>query len=542
MTRATGDMSQAAVSLDTDALLRFLLFMTAVMGVKAITAAVSVLMLERYAGKTEYRFRDNFVRHFLSLPYAVFEKKNAGAMLSIYSNDIPEAAKYASGVTLSVISAFITLLASFVYMLIINPLYTIIFYAMFPVFIFIQVLVSKPIQKLSIERSVERANFNAVVNDSLQNISTVVAYSLEDIMEERYMTAYNKFYIVVRRYILTGLRLLISGIIATVLPQLFITAVAGISVIDGNMTLAEFVVFTTLASTAGNWLTMLSQVLRDVKTAAGGAARLMDNTDGAIEDPDTGETITAEDDTAIAFDKVSFSYGGDNGTLALRDVSFEVKKGGKTAIVGGSGSGKSTVFKLLLGLYEPLSGNISVSGHDMKKLSKTALRGHFSYVPQDSFMFPESIGENIACAKPGTPELMSKMQKVCKDAGVMDFIESLPCGFDTVLAESAENVSGGQKQRLAIARAFYNDAPVVLFDEATSALDPVTEQAILETMDTLMQGRTLVMVSHRLKAAQNCGRIVVMDGGEVAGIGSHEELLKSCAAYSALHNAQGGEL
>jgi ABC-type bacteriocin/lantibiotic exporter with double-glycine peptidase domain len=220
---------------------------------------------------------------------------------------------------------------------------------------------------------------------------------------------------------------------------------------------------------------------------------------------------------------VSFAYGEDL-PLALDSVSFNITPGSRIAFVGGSGSGKSTVLKLLLGLYEPDQGKITISRTDASSLAKNSLRDVFAYVPQDSFLFPESIGKNIAGAREVD---MARLEKAAANAGILDFIKSLPDGFDGVLSEAADNISGGQRQRIALARAFYKDAPVILFDEATAALDPATEAKILESLEGAASDKTIIMVAHRTKAIAACDLIVVMDGGKISAIGGHEELLKT---------------
>jgi len=533
MTWVTGDMSQAAVNLEIAVLLRFIIVLTIIMGVNAITSAASVYLSGRYAGRTGYIFRHNFAAHFLGLRYDEFEKQNSGAMLSVLANDIPAAVDYVTVHGPKMIAEIVSVIASVVFMLTINPLYTLIFYAMFPVLVIMQAAISGPINKLAIERSEKTAEFNAVVNDSLQNTATIIAYSLEEYMESRYLHAYDSYFAVLRKYISTMLRLVIAGIVAAIAPILVITVLAAVSVIDKNMTLAEFIAFTGIASTASNWLTMLSQRLRDLKTSAAGAVRLNENTDGTMEDLTPGDQLDAANETAVRFTNVSFSYGEDERVSALSDVSFDIKNGERIAIIGGSGSGKSTILKLMLGLYAPQTGEISVSGQALDTVPLNSLRAHFAYVPQDSYMLPESIGVNIAGAKARSN--LEKLNKACRDAGILDFIESLPDEYNTILSEAAENVSGGQRQRLAIARAYFRDSPIVLFDEATSALDPATENSILETLKDLTRNKTLISVAHRRAVISACDRIIVMDGGKVAGTGSHEDLLRSNPVYASLY-------
>ena len=246
---------------------------------------------------------------------------------------------------------------------------------------------------------------------------------------------------------------------------------------------------------------------------------------------DVGEGIAGEESSDESTAVPSFALDG---------VSFEIKRGSRVAFVGGSGSGKSTVLKLLLGLYAPQEGTLSVMGANTADISLESLRDVFAYVPQDSFLFPEPISGNIT----GQSEVSdkAKLEKACRDAGILEFIESLPEGFDSTLSESAENVSGGQKQRIALARAFYRDAPIILFDEATSALDPATETAVLQSFNALADDKTIIMVAHRLKAIDFCDSIIVLDAGKIASIGTHDELITSCAIYKKLYESQQKEV
>jgi ABC-type multidrug transport system fused ATPase/permease subunit len=425
-------------------------------------------------------------------------------------------------------------------MMTINPLYTIIYFTVFPFFIWLQFKISAPIQSKARVMSQEMAGFNAVVNDCLQNTSLITAYSLENIVENRYLSAYDNYYTALKKYINSLLKLVISGTLATMTPFVFINVAAGYSVINGGMTVASFIAFTAVASTAGDWLNWLSQRLGTFKASQAGAVRLNENVSENIEDIYSGSEIieSQSDEIAVNFEDVSFSYG-DKDSLALDSVSFKIRKNERVAIVGGSGSGKSTVLKLLLGLYEPLSGNISVSGRHISGISKTDLRSHLAYVPQDSFLFPYSIRQNVTCqngALNNTEE--SKMIQACINAGILDFVNELPDRFDTVLSESSENISGGQKQRIALARAFYKDSPVLLLDEATSALDTVTENGVLDVINTLIEGRTVIMVAHRLKAILACENIIVMENGRITGTGTHKELLKNNKTYTAFYESQ----
>ena len=547
--RLTGDMGQAAIDVNSNVLVQFIIIISVVTLLRAIASAASVLMLGRLAGRAGYRFRDNFAKYFLQRPFAAFEGANSGESLSVFTNDLPAAVnlvgdsdRVVSGSALRMIADFISVVVIFVFMLTINIPLTLILFASFPVLVAMQIIISMPIQKSQAKRLKTRANFNAIVNDSLQNTSTVTAYSLEEIMVQRCDNAFAKIVAATKNYALSIIPLIMAGMLTSLAPILVVTALAASRAINGYMTEAEFIAYIMLIFTAGEWLTMLGERQGQLQTAAAGAKRFVEALEGETEELTKGESLQPGSGVAISAKHLSFAYPGgteeDPPAPVLDDVSFQITKGSRVAFVGGSGSGKSTVLKLLLGLYQPGGGEISIMGTNTARLSLEALRNAFAYVPQDSFLFPESIGQNITGGEMDIPRL----EKACRDAGILDFINSLTNRFDAELNESAENISGGQKQRIALARAFYRDAPIILFDEATSALDPSTEAAILKSFDSLSRDKTVVMVAHRVKAIEFCDTIIVMDGGKVVSSGTHSELLNTCPVYKNLYESQVKEV
>jgi len=531
ITRLTGDLSQAAYDANSSTLLHFLLIISALFALRAISSALSALLLGRFAARAGYRFRDNFVKYFLHKPFAKFEGANSGESLSIYTNDIPTAIALVSNGGLRFFSDIIGLLVTVVYMFVLAPFLSLILFVSFPLLIVLQVVIAGPIQKKQAFRSQKRAELSAIVNDSLQNTSTIAAYALEDVMLDRCDTALANLISATKSYVRSLLPLVMGGMVASMSPLLIVTAVAATRTINGNISLVEFVAFIILSFDAVSWLSMLSQRQNDIQTGAAGAGRMNGAMDGGEEDLTTGTALNVSSDTVVAATNLTFSYDGEN--TILDDVSFSIKKGSRVAFVGGSGSGKSTVLKLMLGLYAPQAGEISIMGQ--QDLSLNAKRGAFAYVPQDSFLFPESIGSNITGEE--KPDI-AKLELACKNAGIWDFIQTLPGKFDAILTESAENVSGGQKQRIALARAFYRNAPIILFDEATSALDPSTEAQVLNTFDNLTDDTTIIMVSHRIKPISFCDTIIVMDAGKVAATGTHDMLMQDCPIYKNLYDSQ----
>ena len=543
MTRLTGNLGQAALDMDMGALLRLFAIITVVMVIRATASAFSALFLGRFAGKAGYRFRENFTKYFLQKPFVALEQTKSGESLSVFSNDLPASVELVSNGGIRLIADVIVLLVAFAYLFILNWWLTLIFIAAFPILIVMQSLISSPIQKKSARRLEARAKATAVANDSFLNADVAAVYSLEDLIKARYHSALDKWIDASKSVARSYLVLIVAGILASVTPLLIIVTVSAHQVISGSMNIAEWIAFITLAGEAGNWLLTLSQRQNQVQTAAGGARRLGEYMRAELENAFAGKALNPNGDTAISVTNLSFSYNADaehnlgESSPALNNVSFKIMQGSKVAIVGASGSGKSTVLKLLLGLYTSQGGKIFVMGEDSSNVSLQSLRNSFAYVPQDCFLFPDTILRNIT----GESEFdMQRLHKACSDAGILEFIESLPGGFNANVNESAENISGGQKQRIALARAFYRDAPIILFDEATSALDPATEVLVLQSFDNLAKDKTVIMVAHRLKAIDFCDSIVVMDNGKIVATGTHGELMTKCKLYADMYGSQDG--
>jgi len=507
-------MGQAAYQFDMNVITNSLILFTGVMGTRAVFSALNSLLLGRFAGRAGYSFRVNFTKFFLRKPFSKLEKTNSGENLSVFTNDLPLAVELVSSGILQMIGDFTLLIVAIVYMFYMNWLYTLIFIAMFPVLVVLQSLISSPIQKAARIQQDARAGFNAVVNDSLQNVATIIAYNLEEELEEHYVASYNKFFAASMYRIRLMATFQIAGGIISLTPIGYLFVASAFSVVNETMLISEFITFTGIGMMAGIWLANLAQTLSGIRVSAAGAERLNETISGDTEDVNDKQKLTASGTFAVSFENVNFSYSED-GVDVLQNVSFEIPNGAKVAFVGGSGSGKSTILKLLLGLYEPKSGEISVLGNNTVGIGKYALRDVFAYVPQDSFLFPVSISENITGKKEVSHEAIGKLEKACKAAGILEFVNSLPDKFDSILSESAENISGGQRQRIAMARAFYKDAPIILFDEATSALDPTTEAEILRTLDEATKDKTVIMVAHRASAKAFCDTVITMEAGKV---------------------------
>ena len=236
----------------------------------------------------------------------------------------------------------------------------------------------------------------------------------------------------------------------------------------------------------------------------------------------------------VRFEGVTFGY--DPARLVLQNVSIEAHPGERVAIVGATGAGKSTLVSMVPRFFDPAQGRVTIDGHDVRDVTLKSLRWQISLVLQESFLFPISIGENIAYGRPDASQ--QEIENAARDANVHAFIESLPDGYDTIVGERGATLSGGERQRVAIARALLKDAPILILDEPTSALDAQTEASLLEALDRLMAGRTTLIIAHRLSTIRNADRIVVMADGQVIETGNHKTLLAARGHYAHLHKLQ----
>jgi ATP-binding cassette subfamily B protein len=309
-------------------------------------------------------------------------------------------------------------------------------------------------------------------------------------------------------------------------------------VLGGRMTagaLGQFVLYAVFAAGA---LGELSQMWGEISQAAGAAERLAEllAVEPAITPPARPRAMPDPPRGEVAFEAVSFSYPGRPDLPVLDDVSFRVKPGEKVAIVGPSGAGKSTIFNLLLRYYDPERGTITFDGTPITDVDPMVLRQRIALVPQDAVVFAETVTENIRFGRPEASD--AEIEQAAELALADEFVRRLPDGYATPIGERGITLSGGQRQRIAIARAILRQAPLLLLDEATSALDAENEQFVHKALEHLMQGRTTLIIAHRLATVLSCDRILVMDRGRLVEEGTHDTLAGAGGLYARLARLQ----
>lgn len=328
-----------------------------------------------------------------------------------------------------------------------------------------------------------------------------------------------------------------SALLITILTALGTAGMyylGALHVLDGSLTLGALGAFATYLAMLYTPLEQLTYTAWAVEGAAAGLQRCFEVLDREDDVKDAPDAVAIEQTSgAIRLEGVDFGY--DERRLILHGINVEVKPGETVAFVGGTGAGKSTLVSLVPRFYDPAKGRVLLDGRDVRSITKKSLRSQISIVLQDTLLFSTTIRENIAYGRPDATE--EEIVEAARRAQAHDFIMAMPDGYRSQVGERGGHLSVGQRQRIGIARAFLKDAPILLLDEPTSALDPTTEAAIMETIRELMQGRTTLIITHRIATVHGVDKIVVLSHGRIEEIGSGQELLKNGGAYAALYDA-----
>lgn len=482
-------------------------------------------------------FRNRLFEKYHQLSLSFFHRQQTGQLISRVTNDVIVLNEtvdlgfnrlVADSLTVLLLSAFLILLSWKLTLLaaLILPL----------VFGFIYIM-GKKLRKYSRRTQERMADVNSTLEESISNIRIVKAYAMEKFEIEKFSKATQNYFRSILR--MTRIRYLASPVseVLIVGAGIMILLYAGTQILEGKgeMDAGDFMTFIIAMFSLIKPVKTLLSIHIKIQEGLAAAERIFGIIDTPIRVAEIPEAVEkCSFDSSIKYDSVTFAYN--DGKPVLRDISFELKKGQIFALVGPSGGGKSTLVDLLPRFYDPQAGSITIDGIDIRKIKLESLRRLLGIVTQETYLFNDTIFNNIAYGLNGMP--LDDVIDAAKMANADGFIQGFEKKYDTVVGNRGVMLSGGQRQRIAIARALLKNPPILIFDEATSALDTESEQQVQEAIDNLMKERTALVIAHRLSTVINAHRILVIDSGRIVESGNHQELLSQDGLYRRLYNMQ----
>lgn len=510
----------------------------------AFYAASSVIsyilanLMIRLSRKAVYSMRRDAFNTLASLPVSFFDTHQTGDVISVISYDIDTINSSLSSDLVQMIASVITVCGSFVMMLSISPHLILVFVVTIPISVIFTRFRSKRVRPLYRRRSKKLGELNGFIEEITSGLKTTKAYSREQVFIDRFDVkndeAVEANYEADHFSCITGPTVTFINNLSLALISIF----GALMYMAGGITLGNISSFVLYSRKFSGPINEFANIISDLQSALAAAERVLRLIDEKGEPADRPNAAVLGADAPVRgdvrLDGVSFGYS--EGQTVLNNVTFNAERGKVIAIVGPTGCGKTTIINLLMRFYDATTGEIRVDGSEVRDITRSSLRGAYTMVLQDTWLFHGTVFDNIAYGKKDVTR--EDVERAAKAARIHGYIMSLPDGYDTVLSDNGVNISKGQKQLLTIARAMLLDSPMLILDEATSNVDTQTERSIQDAMLKLMNGRTCFVIAHRLSTIRHADNIIVLSDGRIVEHGRHDELLAKRGAYYTMYHAQ----
>jgi len=523
------------VSGDVAALDRITVALLLVFLLRSVTTFVENYNLNFVGERIVVDLREQLYAHMVNLPLSFFIQRRVGELVSRLSSDVTVMRTVLTNNLNTLLQQTFIMIGSIVIMLVLNWRLTAFILVLAPAIVALGAVFGFSLRRISTRIQDELASVTTVVDEVFQGIREVKSFVRERYEIGRYNQALSRAF----RAALSLLRVRsLFGPLAAFMGFGGIALVlwfGGREVLEDRLTGGELIAFLIYGLTVAGSLGALVGLYTQFQEALGATRRvfqILDEQPNIVDAPDAA--VLEDADGRITFENVRFTYDGRRDVL--RGVTLDIAAGEIIALVGPSGAGKSTMFNLIPRFYDVTEGRLCVDGHDVRALTQASLRAHIGIVPQETLLFGGTIRENIRYGRLDASE--AEIIAAAQAANAHDFIAEMPDGYDTIVGERGVRLSGGQRQRVAIARAILKDPRILLLDEATSSLDSESERLVQDALERLMQGRTTVIIAHRLSTTKIAHRIAVLDQGEIVELGTHDELMRRDGLYAKLYSMQ----
>lgn len=511
------------------------LFIAGIYFISVLATYLQNLIMVKLSQETTAEIRRHLFTNMQKLPLRFFDTHSSGDLMSRLTNDVDNINMTLSQSITQMFSGVVTIIGMLIAMMILSPALTVVALLTTPVMFLTSRFLVKKTQPFFVKQQQDLGDLNGYIEEIVSGQKAVLLFSQEETVE-------NEFGLINQRLTKSSIMAqALSGVMGPLnnfinnMTFLIVAVVGGILALKTtSLSVGNIFVFILYMRSFTRPINEILNIFNTVQSALAGAERVFEIMDEVPEMDPEGAHDVSELDGDVVLDHVKFSY--DKGKTILKDACIHAKKGETVAIVGPTGAGKTTIINLLTKFYDIDSGDILIDGENLNRLTRSSLRRNISMVLQDTYLFSETVRENIRYGRLNASD--EDIVSAAKTANAHGFIMQLPEGYDTILSDNGSNLSQGQRQLLAIARAVLSNASILILDEATSSIDTRTEVQIQKAMLRLMEGKTTFVIAHRLSTIKNADQILVLNQGEIIEQGTHETLLARDGFYANLYNSQ----